>query len=110
MCNDICIDEYDNIYFVGGVAKIKYMKKSFEKVLNRKIIVPENCEYTGAIGIAKILQIALRKSRDDNKKCERIQCEDCNNSCELKKIIVNGQVKYEGGLCGKYGGSTLVSL
>lgn len=102
MCNDICIDEYKNIYFVGGVAKIKYMKKTFEEMLNKTIIIPENCEYTGAIGMGKILYTSLKNGKNGIHKTERVQCEDCDNRCMLKKVEVNGGIEYKGGLCGKY--------
>ena len=102
MCNDICIDEYENIYFVGGVAKIKYMKKIFEKMLNKNIIVPENCEYTGAMGMGKILRTFLKNAKKEIHKVEKIQCEDCDNRCVLKKVVANEYIKYEGCLCGKY--------
>ena len=102
MCSDICINDYERIYFLGGVAKIKTMKKCFEYVLNRELIVPENCEYTGAIGMAELLHAYSEKERKLPHRKERIQCEDCNNKCELSRVIINGCVKYVGGICGKY--------
>jgi len=40
------------IVFQGGVAKLKSMKKAFESLLGNKIIVEDDCQLKGALGVA----------------------------------------------------------
>ena len=100
LCNDI--DVGDEIVFIGGVAKIKTMRKCFEKIFSRQIIVPENCEYMGAIGIA----LLLKNEYDCNSKflssdIEYKQCNRCINRCFLNVLKTETGYYLSGGLCDK---------
>ena len=104
MCQDIRLEEYQNIVFIGGVAKLYSMKKSFERITGRNIIVPPYCEYMGAIGMALML-IGRKNSKmtlGDDLGVKVIQCKDCLNRCMLNGIMVEKSMVYVGGLCGKH--------
>lgn len=102
MSQGINFDEYDNIYFIGGVAKLKSMRQAFERLLKREVIVPDNCEYMGAIGAATFLIKRKDNIKDNNENIKVDQCKGCHNRCILKGIEVNGKVVYVGGLCGRH--------
>lgn len=80
------------ILFQGGVSKNIGVKKYFEEVLNKKIIVDDNSHLMGALGIA-----ILSKKNASNKKMELNfediefvtrgqECNCCPNNCEILKI------------------------
>ena len=48
------------VIFVGGVSLIAGVAREFEEMLRTKIIVPENSQFAGAVGMA-LLASGLRK-------------------------------------------------
>ena len=105
LCQDINIDSYKNIAFIGGVAKISSMKLCFERLLKKEIFVPANCEYMGAVGAVQLL---LKKNSTSSEKTGNgnimiKQCTGCENRCLLNETTLNnGKQIFTGGLCGKY--------
>lgn len=106
MAQDIDWNVFKNIVFIGGVARLSSMKTCFEKLLGKKIFVPNNCEYMGSIGMVKLLLENMDQSSNDKMIPADNgvkQCFDCDNRCVLKKIKLNdGNAIYVGGLCQKH--------
>lgn len=105
MSSDIDWNLYPNIVFVGGVAKLHSMRSNFEKLLGRQILVPEKCEYMGAIGMIELLRANINeqpKKEPNTLGPEAKQCHDCPNGCVLSKVVSDdGSDIYVGGLCNK---------
>jgi predicted CoA-substrate-specific enzyme activase len=86
----------DHILFQGGVALNSAVVSAFEAILNKKIIVPEHNEVTGAIGSALLaFQNNLNNSkfigfdlRHRKYKQESFECKKCPNLCEVNKVTV----------------------
>lgn len=98
LCKNLLIK--DDVVFIGGVAKLQAMKKSFETILSKKIICPLNCDYMGAIGVAFLLQDEF--IYDSNEKIPDItQCKGCINRCLLNIVTTESGIIYSGGLCDK---------
>lgn len=101
-----------NIFFQGGPAANDGVVAAFEKVLGKKITVPEHHDVTGAIGAAIIALETNRgkpsrfKGFDLSKKKYEItsfECTDCPNMCEIRKVVVEGEEPlYYGSRCEKY--------
>ncbi|MBM4083674.1 MAG: CoA activase, partial [Planctomycetes bacterium] len=101
----------DVIFFQGGVAANRAVKAAFEAVVGRKIIVPPHHDMMGAIGSAMIARAETTgpsqfKGFDlRHRKYELtvVECKDCANQCELRRVDVQGeQPLYYGSRCGKY--------
>ena len=103
----------NNIFFQGGTAANLGVIGGFEKVLGKKITVPENHDVTGAIGVA----ILAMKEKDPAKKTNfkgfdlskkkytltSFECRDCSNICDIKKVVIEGENPlYYGSRCEKY--------
>ena len=43
------------VIFVGGVSLVEGVQKEFERLLGTEVIVPENSQYAGAVGIATLV-------------------------------------------------------
>lgn len=96
------------IIFQGGVAKLRAMKKAFESILNCKIIVEEDCQLKGALGIA------LLAKKEGNTICKNFElkdyktsilnCNGCDRKCTLTEYTSNDKKDkfIVGGKCGKY--------
>jgi len=101
----------NHIFFQGGVASNKGVVSAFEKVLGKKMTVPPHHDVTGAIGVA-ILAMESQKGSTrfkgfdlSNRKYETsfIQCRDCENMCEIRKIRFNDEKPlYYGSRCEKF--------
>lgn len=101
----------NHILFQGGVAANKAVIAAFEKVLKKKIIVPENFDVTGAIGAA---MIAREEKRDGTRfkgfglaqkdfKAKAFECTGCTNLCDVNIVEVAGEKPlFYGGRCEKY--------
>lgn len=94
---------------IGGVAANKGIVKAFEEKLKEKILVPENYEVMGAIGIAILASKQTKKTKfkgftisEKDLKKTIFRCKDCPNYCEILKIEARGEVTYLGSRCGKY--------
>ena len=102
----------DRIFFQGGTAFNRGVVAAFENVLDKKIIVPENHDVTGAIGVA-ILAMEERtwdhsgfKGFDLSKRHyeqSSFECKGCPNLCLIRKVSVEGEKPlFYGSRCEKY--------
>jgi predicted CoA-substrate-specific enzyme activase len=102
----------NRIFFQGGTAFNKGVVAAFEKVLDKEIIVPENHDVTGAIGVA-ILAMEERtweqsgfKGFDlSQRRYEQtsFECKGCPNLCLIRKVSVEGEKPlFYGSRCEKY--------
>ncbi|MDI6840581.1 MAG: acyl-CoA dehydratase activase [bacterium] len=110
----------DNIFFQGAVAHNKGVVAAFESVLNKPVTVPPHNDVTGAIGVAIIAMERMKdriqesgdriiskfKGFDLCKKrynVESFECDKCPNSCEIKKVMLEGEEPlYYGSRCERY--------
>ena len=100
------------IVFQGAVAQNQAIVKCFEDALGYQVLVPENCSYMGAIGIAVLIKENMNgratKFRGDailesNHRTEIAHCQDCENNCELLKLYCDGQLlSVSGSRCEKH--------
>lgn len=101
------------IIFQGGVAANIAMKKAFEQVLQKEVIVPKYFNVMGAIGIALLAREKTRglvssfKGFDciNNSKFEArgFECKECSNNCEVVEFYNNNKlVATWGDRCQKY--------
>lgn len=97
----------EHILFQGGVALNQAVVSAFENILNKKIIVPEHNEVTGAIGAALI---AFKKNgqskfvgfdlRNRQYFQELFECQKCANLCDVNKVTVEQEPShYYGARC-----------
>ena len=90
------------IVFQGATALNQALVKCFEDELGSCILVPKDCSYMGAIGIAALTQEHMNghptKFRGVNDVLnasygiEVSYCEDCENSCELLSLYCDGEL------------------
>ena len=116
----------NRIFFQGGTAFNKGVVAAFEKVLDKELIVPENHDVTGAIGVAILAKdertweksgfkgFDLSQRRYEHSSFE---CKGCENLCLIRKVSVEGEKPlFYGSRCEKYDvikrtkGSTLPDL
>ena len=104
------------IVFQGGVARLKGMKRAFESILKQEIIVDEQCQLFGALGVAMLAQkrgdynienigsLKRNKFVIEDYKTESFYCNDCNRNCNLVRYFsTNTEESFIiGGRCGKY--------
>ncbi|MDD4780520.1 MAG: acyl-CoA dehydratase activase [Tissierellia bacterium] len=113
--NNICKGKeiVPKVFFQGGVAANKGMKKAFENALGFEVFIPENFNMMGAIGAALIAKSTVKKRGKTNFKGFNISdskftsnsfdCEGCSNKCEVVKISENNNpIGYFGDRCGKW--------
>ncbi|MDP4088412.1 MAG: acyl-CoA dehydratase activase [Bacillota bacterium] len=107
-------DIEDRIFFQGGVAANKGMKKAFEEVLKTEVYIPEHYNVMGAIGAAIIARETVETRKKTNFKGFRIaeknyeaksfECSGCSNRCEVVGIYDGkNTVGAFGDRCGKWG-------
>lgn len=101
----------DNIFFQGAVAHNRAIVSAFRELLGKPIKVPPNNDVTGAIGVATIaMEYMNEKSKFKGfDLCEReyniemFECNGCPNTCEIKKVMLEGEDPlYYGSRCEKY--------
>lgn len=100
------------IVFQGAVAQNQAIVKCFEDALGYQVVVPENCSYMGAIGIAILTEENMNgqptRFRGDailgsNHRTEIAHCQGCENNCELLKLYCGGELLgVSGSRCGEY--------
>jgi len=100
------------IVFQGAVAQNQAIVKCFKDALGYQVLVPENCSYMGAIGIAILTEENMNgqptKFRgdailDSNHRTEIAHCQDCENNCELLKLYCGDELLgVSGSRCGKH--------
>jgi len=101
----------DHILFQGGVTNNPAVVAAFEKVTEKKIIVPPHFDVTGAIGTAMLAREAVRDGRKSSFKgfgvsktpydMSRFTCQRCENHCDVRKVKIEGEKKslYYGDRC-----------
>ena len=102
----------DRIFFQGGTAFNKGVVAAFEKVLDKEIVVPENHDVTGAIGVALLALEERTWERSGFKGFDLSQrhyeqtsfeCKGCPNLCLIRKVSVEGEKPlFYGSRCEKY--------
>ena len=102
----------NTIFFQGGVAANRGVKAAFEKVTDKKIIVPPQHDIMGAIGSAIIAmeERAWEKSkfkgfdlRHKRYELASFVCKDCSNICEIRQVNIEGENPlHYGSRCGKF--------
>lgn len=100
--------------FQGGVAANKGIKTAFEKVIGHQVVVPGHYNVMGAIGAAMLArEYILRSGKttgfrgfeadDFDFVPASFECSDCDNSCEVIKVEMDGKVAAMwGDRCGKW--------
>lgn len=102
----------DRIFFQGGTAFNKGVVAAFERYLNKEIIVPENHDVTGAIGVAILAMEEQTWEKSSFKGFDLSQrryehssfeCKGCPNLCLIRKVSVEGEKPlFYGSRCEKY--------
>ncbi|NWG03358.1 MAG: CoA activase, partial [Syntrophaceae bacterium] len=102
----------NRIFFQGGTAFNKGVVAAFEKVLDKEIIVPENHDVTGAIGVALLAmkertweQSSFKGFDLSRRHYEQasFECKGCPNLCLIRKVSVEGEKPlFYGSRCEKY--------
>jgi predicted CoA-substrate-specific enzyme activase len=102
----------NRIFFQGGTAFNRGVVAAFENVLDKKIIVPENHDVTGAIGVAILAMEERTWERSSFKGFDLSQrryehssfeCKGCPNLCLIRKVSVEGEKPlFYGSRCEKY--------
>ncbi|KEI02709.1 2-hydroxyglutaryl-CoA dehydratase [Clostridium botulinum] len=100
------------IFFQGGVAANKGIKKAFEDELGYKVYVPKNYDVMGAIGVAIMVSELESFNKTKFKGFEignstiistSFECSGCPNRCEVVNIKDNLKVVgCFGDKCGKW--------
>ncbi len=82
--------------FQGGVAANRGIRRSFEEALHHPVIVPENYEVMGAIGVAILARDEMERKKTTDFKGHRIlaepivttsfDCDGCANQCEIVEL------------------------
>ena len=102
------------VFFQGGVAANAGIRKSFEKEIGHKIIVPEYYRVMGAIGAALLAKEEMEQNPrqsvfygfdlvDKNYQTSGFECDGCPNHCEVIEIKVDGElIARWGDRCGKW--------
>jgi len=102
----------DRIFFQGGTAFNRGVVSAFESVLGKEIIVPENHDVTGAIGVALLALEERTWERSSFKGFDlsrrryeqsSFECKGCSNLCLIRKVSVEGEKPlFYGSRCEKY--------
>jgi len=102
------------VIFQGAVAKNQAVARAFEEVLECPVIIPENPELAGAVGIALLAEEGMKNGRKTNFRGDAIlapeyrievrQCPDpCPNECELTLLVYQDKgLAVFGSKCGKW--------
>ncbi len=105
---------FPKIYFQGGVAANKGIKKAFEEALHQPVTVPEYHKVMGAFGAAILAKEEIGKTREGSKFrgfrtgdeeiiSRSFTCKDCDNHCHVTILSSEGcQLGCFSDRCGKY--------
>ncbi len=103
--------------FQGGVAANKGIIKAFESQVGHEVIIPKYFNVMGAIGMAIMARRQVEQSGKETSfkgfdfldlefTPKSFECTGCSNSCEVIKVLVDGNVKAMwGDKCGKWSSS-----
>lgn len=99
------------IVFQGATAQNQALVKCFEDALGHEIIVPEDCKFMGAIGIAELTREntggpskfrGVSEIIGSEYRTKLAYCDGCENRCELLSLYSNGDLLgRSGSRCGK---------
>lgn len=96
------------IMFQGACAKNQALVKAFEEELRMPIIVPDNCEFMGAIGAALLAPLEKKKFKgidrilSSNLRTVTEIATGCSNNCELIRVCDDqDQIAVFGNRCDK---------
>jgi len=102
------------VVFQGATAQNKALVKCFEDALGCKVLVPENCSFMGAIGIAELAREKFENNGystnfrgistvvNSSYHTEITHCDDCENRCELLSLYCDLELLgRSGSRCGK---------
>ncbi len=104
----------NKIFFQGGVAANQGIKKAFEELLDKEIIIPEHFRVMGAVGAAILAKESVKSKRvqtvfkgfnilKDRISTDSFECHDCPNHCEVIRIYSNNtMIGCFSDRCGKY--------
>ncbi len=102
----------NRIFFQGGTAFNRGVVAAFENVVEKEIIVPENHDVTGAIGVAILAMVEKTWNQSGFKGFDLSQrryehssfeCKGCSNLCLIRKVSVEGEKPlFYGSRCEKY--------
>ncbi len=102
----------DRIFFQGGTAFNKGVVAAFEKWLKKDIVVPENHDVTGAIGVAILAKEERTWDESTFKgfdlserkyELSTFECKGCSNMCLIRKVSIEGEKPlFYGSRCEKY--------
>lgn len=101
----------ERIFFQGGVAANKAVVAAFEKVTNKRIVVPPHHEVTGAIGAAILamregMGTTAFKGFDLSNRAysaTSFECAECSNRCDVRRVSFDSeQPLFYGSRCEKY--------
>jgi len=102
----------NRIFFQGGTAFNKGVVAAFESVLGKEVVVPENHDVTGAIGVAILAMEERTWERSSFKGFDlshrryehsSFECKGCPNLCLIRKVSVEGEKPlFYGSRCEKY--------
>jgi predicted CoA-substrate-specific enzyme activase len=102
----------NRIFFQGGTAFNRGVVAAFERVLDKEIVVPENHDVTGAIGVAILAMEERTWERSSFKGFDlsrrryehsSFECKGCPNLCLIRKVSVEGEKPlFYGSRCEKY--------
>lgn len=94
------------IVFNGGLSKNKGIVMALENIINEQIIVDKNSNLIGALGAAVLAMQSGKESDFDfdieklNIETKIIECNKCNNNCEMVAVYRNNQlIDYWGNKC-----------
>lgn len=100
------------IVFQGATAQNSALVKCFENALGHPVLVPENCSYMGAIGVALLTEENMNGRRSSFRgeailegryRTAITRCGDCENNCELLNLYYGDELlSVSGSRCGKY--------
>jgi len=102
----------NRIFFQGGTAFNNGVVSAFERWLGKDIVVPENHDVTGAIGVAVLAkeertwEESTFKGFDLSERKYEVttfECKGCSNMCLIRKVSVEGEKPlFYGSRCEKY--------
>jgi predicted CoA-substrate-specific enzyme activase len=104
------------IIFQGGVAANLGLVSAFEDYLKMPVIVPENYDVMGAIGVAVLARNVVAKKEGTNfkgfvvqdmaYKTTSFECKGCPNACEVVQFFQDGEILARwGDRCGTWSGA-----
>jgi len=90
------------VVFQGATALNSALVKCFEDSLGSPILVPEDCSYMGAIGIALLTEESMNGRATKFRGVKEVvsadyrteigYCDDCPNHCELLSLYCDGEL------------------